>query len=132
MNYEKILNIPYKTFSVFTIIVISIVIAFLIVINIEVPDVYNTYGYFKDGSLVLNIPITYSDTILNGDYLKINKKNYNLELISISSLLMDTNTFTNYQEVSFRIPDSYPENLIVKTSIYYAKEKVLNKIKKLF
>lgn len=132
MNYEKLLNIPYKTYHIFLIIVTGVVIAFLILINIEVSDVYNTYGYIKEGSLVLNIPITYSDTILNGDYLKINEKNYDIELISISNILIEPNNYTNYQEITLRINDSYPENIVVNASIYYSKEKVLTKIKKLF
>ena len=132
MNYEKLLNIPYKTYHIFFIIVTGIVITFLILINIEVSDVYNTYGYIKEGSLVLNIPITYSDTILNGDYLKINEKNYAIELVSISNILIEPNNYTNYQEITLRINDSYPENIVVNASIYYSKEKVLTKIKKLF
>ena len=64
--------------------------------------------------------------------MKINEKNYDIELVSISNILIEPNNYTNYQEITLRINDSYPENIVVNASIYYSKEKVLTKIKKLF
>ena len=64
MNYEELLNIPYKPWKLFITMTIIIIICGLIIINIEIYDVYNTYAYYKEGNIVLNIPINYSDTIL--------------------------------------------------------------------
>ena len=49
----------------------------------------------------------------------------------MSDILIDTDTLVNYQEVIVASSKNYPENLIINISIYYNKEKVLDKIKKL-
>lgn len=131
MNYEELLNIPYKPWKLFITMTIIIIICGLIIINIEIYDVYNTYAYYKEGNIVLNIPINYSDTILNGEYFKIDDEKSDLEVLYVSDILIDTDTLVNYQEVIVASSKNYPENLIINISIYYNKEKVLDKIKKL-
>ncbi len=131
MNYEELLNIPYKPWKLFITMTIIIIICGLIIINIEIYDVYNTYAYYKEGNIVLNIPINYSDTILNGEYFKIDDEKSDLEVLYVSDILIDTDTLVNYQEVIIASSKNYPENLIINISIYYNKEKVLDKIKKL-
>lgn len=131
MNYEELLNIPYKPWKLLITMTIIIIICGLIIINIEIYDVYNTYAYYKEGNIVLNIPINYSDTILNGEYFKIDDEKSDLEVLYVSDILIDTDTLVNYQEVIIASSKNYPENLIINISIYYNKEKVLDKIKKL-
>ncbi|HIS11989.1 MAG TPA: hypothetical protein IAB40_02635 [Candidatus Onthocola stercoravium] len=131
MNYEELLNIPYKPWKLLITMTIIIIICGLIIINIEIYDVYNTYAYYKEGNIVLNIPINYSDTILNGEYFKIDDEKSDLEVLYVSDILIDTDTLVNYQEVIVASSKNYPENLIINISIYYNKEKVLDKIKKL-
>ena len=131
MNYEELLNIPYKPRQLLITMTIIIIICGLIIINIEIYDVYNTYAYYKEGNIVLNIPINYSDTILNGEYFKIDDEKSDLEVLYVSDILIDTDTLVNYQEVIVASSKNYPENLIINISIYYNKEKVLDKIKKL-
>ena len=131
MNYEELLNIPYKPWKLFITMTIIIIICGLIIINIEIYDVYNTYAYYKEGNIVLNIPINYSDTILNGKYFKIDDEKVDLEVLYVSDILINTDTLVNYQEIIVASKNDYPENLIINISIYYNKEKVLDKIKKL-
>ena len=131
MNYEELLNIPYKPWKLLITMTIIIIICGLIIINIEIYDVYNTYAYYKEGNIVLNIPINYSDTILNGEYFKIDDEKSDLEVLYVSDILINTDTLVNYQEVIVASSKNYPENLIINISIYYNKEKVLDKIKKL-
>ena len=131
MNYEELLNIPYKPWKLLITMTIIIIICGLIIINIEIYDVYNTYAYYKEGNIVLNIPINYSDTILNGEYFKIDDEKSDLEVLYVSDILIDTDTLVNYQEVIIASSKNYPENLLINISIYYNKEKVLDKIKKL-
>ena len=131
MNYEELLNIPYKPWKLLITMTIIIIICGLIIINIEIYDVYNTYAYYKEGNIVLNIPINYSDTILNGEYFKIDDEKSDLEVLYVSDILIDTDTLVNYQEIIIASSKNYPENLIINISIYYNKEKVLDKIKKL-
>lgn len=131
MNYEELLNIPYKPWKLLITMTIIIIICGLIIINIEIYDVYNTYAYYKEGNIVLNIPINYSDTILNGEYFKIDDEKVDLEVLYVSDILIDTDTLVNYQEVIVASSKNYPENLIINISIYYNKEKVFDKIKNL-
>ncbi len=132
MDCESLLRIPYKTYKIGILVVAIILGLFMILGNVEIYDVYNTNAYYKDKHLVFDIPITYSDTILNGEYLKIDGKKYDHEVIYVSDMLIDANTFINYQEVIVDIDEEFPENLVIMTSIYYDKEKVFTKLKKLF
>ena len=131
MNYEELLNVPYKTWKLLITMTIIIIICGLIIINIEIYDVYNTYAYYKEGNMVLNIPINYSDTILNGEYFKIDDEKVDLEVLYVSDILINTDTLVNYQEIIVSSAKDYPENLIINISIYYNKEKVFDKIKNL-
>lgn len=131
MNYEKLLNIPYKSFRVFLIIIAISIIVFISVLNIKVYDVYNTYAIYQNSHLILNIPINYSDTITNAEYFKIDDEKYEFEVLSVSEILVDTNAMINYQEVIISYDKVMPENTIVSVSIYYDQEKVLEKIKNL-
>lgn len=131
MNYEKLLNIPYKSFRVFLIIMAISIIVFISVLNIKVYDVYNTYAIYQNSHLILNIPINYSDTITNAEYFKIDDEKYEFEVLSVSEILVDTNAMINYQEVIVSYDKVMPENTIVNVSIYYDQEKVLEKIKNL-
>ena len=129
MTYEELTHIKYHVYQVFIILVIIALIMSLYTLKIEVYDVYNTKGYIKNSNLIINIPIDYSDTIINGEYLVINDEKYNFEVKNISDVLLSNNV--NYQEVVLEIDSDIPENSIVDTMIYHDKEKVAAKIKEL-
>lgn len=131
MNTEELLNIPYNVFKLIFIIAFLLIMVFVGILNVKVYDVYNTYAYYENGNIVLDIPITYSDTILNTEYFKITDKKYEFNVMAISDVLLNRESMINYQEVTVGVDDVYPEKAIVKVSIYYNKEKVLSKIKKL-
>ena len=129
MSYDELINIKYHVYQVFIILVGIALIVSLYALKIEVYDVYNTKGYIKNSNLIINIPIDYSDTIINGEYLVINDEKYNFEVKNISDVLLSNNV--NYQEVVLEIDSDIPENSIVDTMIYHDKEKVAAKIKEL-
>lgn len=129
MSYDELINIKYHVYQVFIILVGIALIMSLYTLKIEVYDVYNTKGYIKNSNLIINIPIDYSDTIINGEYLVINDEKYNFEVKNISDVLLSNNV--NYQEVVLEIDSDIPENSIVDTMIYHDKEKVAAKIKEL-
>ena len=80
MSYDELIHIKYHVYQVFIILVIIALIMSLYTLKIEVYDVYNTKGYIKNSNLIINIPIDYSDTIINGEYLVIMMKNIILKL----------------------------------------------------
>lgn len=129
MTYEELTHIKYHVYHVFIIMVIIAIGLTLYMLRVEVYDVYNTVGYIKNRSLVLNIPIEYSDTIINGEYLVIEDEKYTYEVKNISEILLSNNI--NYQEVVIDIENNFKENSIVDTNIYHDKEKVATKLKKL-
>ena len=129
MSVDRLLRIKYKKPINIVIVVIVIFIIVTLLLNKKIYDVYNTYGVISNNNLIVNIPINYSDTIVNGTKIKIENDYYDLNIISISNLLVGEGI--NYQEVRLKIEDEYQENMILKITIYYNKEKVLKKLMKL-
>ncbi len=129
MNYDELLNIKYKVYNGFLVLIILGIILTVYLFNNEVYDVYNTFGYINNDNLILNIPIEYSDTVVNGEYLMINDKKYNYEILNISEILQSNNI--NYQEVTLKFENQFLENMVLNTNIYHTKEKVFTKIKKI-
>ena len=133
MNYEELLRIDCIIYKKILIIAIIIIIIFLCLLNVTFYDVYNTKGYITNNNLVLNIPYDYSDTIAKGKYLKINNTKYNLKIIAVNSPIADTNSNLTYQQIIISLDEilNYKDNTILNVSIYYNKEKLLDKIKRL-
>ena len=133
MSYEELLRIDCKIYKKILIVVFGIIIIFLLLLNMNFYDVYNTKGYITNNNLILNIPYNYSDTIANGKYLKINNIKYNLKIITVNSPSVDINSNLIYQEIMVKLDENliYNDNTVLSVSIYYNKEKLLDKIKKL-
>lgn len=133
MSYEELLRIDCKIYKKTLIVVFGIIIIFLLLLNMNFYDVYNTKGYITNNNLILNIPYNYSDTIANGKYLKINNIKYNLKIITVNSPNVDINSNLVYQEIMVKLDENliYNDNTVLNVSIYYNKEKLLDKIKKL-
>ena len=133
MSYEELLRIDCKIYKKTLIVVFGIIIIFLLLLNMNFYDVYNTKGYITNNNLILNIPYNYSDTIANGKYLKINNIKYNLKIITVNSPSVDINSNLIYQEIVVKLDENliYNDNTVFNVSIYYNKEKLLDKIKKL-
>ena len=66
-------------------------------------------------------------------YLKINNIKYNLKIITVNSPSVDINSNLIYQEIMVKLDENliYNDNTVLNVSIYYNKEKLLDKIKKL-
>ena len=133
MSYEELLRIDCKIYKKTLIVVFGIIIIFLLLLNMNFYDVYNTKGYITNNNLILNIPYNYSDTIANGKYLKINNIKYNLKIITVNSPSVDINSNLIYQEIMVKLDENliYNDNTVLNVSIYYNKEKLFDKIKKL-
>lgn len=131
MKYLDLLNVKYKMpYSLLGIFLIFLVVIFSIA-NLLVCDVYNTYGSVYQNNIVVDIPIEYSDTIDNMEYLLIGDKKQIPEVLSVSEILLDSNSLINYQEFVLSNNADLIENMAYKITIYYNKEKVWEKLKKL-
>lgn len=131
MSYQELLNMKYKSYLYWHVGFIILILILIFLQNYEVYDIYNTYGYYDKGGIKFNIPFINSDIINNMEYLKINNENYEYQNISISEILLDQATLTNYQEVSIEGAKSFIDNQVLKVTIYHNKEKIIKKIQKL-
>ncbi len=131
MNYEELLHykVNYGYFWI-SFIVISIIIGGYI-LNIKVHDVIHLKG-ISDGEFVyVKIPIDYSDTLKNGEYIKIGTERHAFEIISISPIEVEPTNLIEYQEYTLKIDKDSLENEVMDITIYYMKEKILDKVKKI-
>lgn len=130
MHYHNLLNMPFKKpIFILGIISISCIISFW-TFNQKIYDVYNTLGYINNDYLIVNIPVSSPDTISQMEYIKIDNQKYDLKIASISEIMLDQNSLVNYQELRFKV-DKFYENQVMNVTIYYNKEKVLEKLKKI-
>lgn len=132
MNYHDLLNIRYRSLNKIIVLLIISVGVFSYIASREIHDVYHTYGYINNKNLVLNVPITNPDTLNKLEYLSIDNKKCSGKEVSVSEIFLDEKNLINYQTVTIKLDKKYPENRVLKVSIYYNKEKVLKKLKKLF
>ncbi len=130
MTYLDLLNIRYKVQGKIMLLMIFFLGLFLYVMNIKISDVYNTFGYIEESMLNINVPLDYSDTLNKMEFIKIDDKRSDLEILNISEILIDKENLISYQIISFD-GSKYKENQLVKVTIYYNKEKVWQKLKKI-
>lgn len=130
MTYLDLLNIRYKVKGKVFLSMIIFLGLLIYIINIKISDVYNTFGYVEENMLNINVPLTYSDTLNKMEFIKINDEKTDLEILNISEILVDKENLINYQVISLD-GSRYKENQLMKVTIYYNKEKVWQKLKKI-
>lgn len=128
-NYYTLLKIKYKNHFLIFVIWSILLLSIFLSITIKVYDSYTCYGIYQNENLYLNIPLSNSDNILKGKYLKINKVKYTYKINEISDLKYEGNI--NYQTYQISINETFKENEIVKITFYSNKEIIMKKIIKL-
>ena len=130
MNYRDLLNMRYSIKYYVLLLILLFILLSVFLSNKKIVDVYQTMGYVKDNTIVINI--TLSDTLLNNlDNITIDDSKYYINDLVISDILLDEINLINYQEIEINNYNNLEDNLIVPVTIYYNEEKVLTKIKKL-
>lgn len=112
-------------------IIVSIISTVIYVLNLELYDTKETYGYIENGLLITRLDVNTPDTINTMKYVVIGSKKYKTTLDKVGTLSVDKDTLTNYQEISLKINSTLRENQVFKIIILYNKEKVIKKVKKL-
>lgn len=125
-NYQKLLKIKHHNYFLLIVVITLISVFISYISNYKIYDKFNTYGVYKNGAIILNVEMEYSDTLFENNILKINKKEVDYEIVSLSDLLFDKNI--NYQEVILKTKETYQENKILNLTFYYNKEKIFKKI----
>ena len=125
-NYDYLLNIRFKYFSISIVIIGILMITLLLSIFIKTYTSYQTLGIYMQGVIVVSVPIENSDAVNNGDYLTINGKQFKYKIEDISELQVVN--FNNYQDYYININKNFRNNEVVKITFYYDKQIVLKKI----
>ena len=131
MSYLDLLNIKYKVKWGLIFIIIVIVSTIIYVLNLELYDTKETYGYIENGLLITRLDVNFPDTINTIKYVVIGSKRYKTTLDKVGTFSVDKDTLTNYQEISLKLNSILRENQVFKIIILYNKEKVIKKVKKL-
>lgn len=131
MSYLDLLNIKYKVKLGLIFIIIVIVSTVIYVLNLELYDTKETYGYIENGLLITRLDVNFPDTINTIKYVVIGSKKYKTTLDKVGTFSVDKDTLTNYQEISLKLNSTLRENQVFKIVILYNKEKVIKKVKKL-
>ncbi len=131
MSYLDLLNIKYKVKLILIFIIVSIISTVIYVLNLELYDTKETYGYIENGLLITRLDVNTPDTINTMKYVVIGSKKYKTTLDKVGTFSVDKDTLTNYQEISLKINSTLRENQVFKIVILYNKEKVIKKVKKL-
>ena len=131
MNYDVLLNMKIKYHLLFVILTIILICSFGYIINLKIFDTYNCKGIYNEDFIYINVPITYSDTLTKGNYLKINKEKYLYEIAEISEIEVDPTNLINYQTFKIKIEKEFINNELIDITIYSNKEKIIEKLKEL-
>lgn len=131
MSYLDLLNIKYKVKLGLIFIILFIISTVIYVLNLELYDTKETYGYIENGLLITRLDVNIPDTINTMKYVVIGSKKYKTTLDKVGTFSVDKDTLTNYQEISLKLNSTLRENQVFKIVILYNKEKVIKKVKKL-
>lgn len=131
MNCHDLINVRYKKRFVFLLLIILFIGTLSYISNLVLCDAYNTNGYVLNGELIIHVPVKNPDTLSNLEYIKILDKKYEASIINISEVLFDQSSLVNYQEITFDGNFDFKDNQVVLVTIYYNKEKVSEKMRKI-
>ncbi len=131
MNYLDLINIKYSCKKGLFVLTTVFIIVLVYVLNLNMYESFNTYGYVQDELLNIKISIQTPDMLTNLKYIKIGSNNYKVEIKEISDMLLDEENFINYQIVKMKIDERLNNNQVFEIGIFYNEEKVYKKILKL-
>lgn len=131
MNYLDLINIKYSFKISLFILSIAFIIILGYVLNLNIYESYNTYGYVQDELINIKISIENPDVLTSLKYIKIGSKNYNAEVKEISEVMLDKENIVNYQMAKLKIDERLNNNEVFKIGIFYNEEKVYKKLKKI-
>ena len=131
MNYLDLIYIKYSFKISLFILSIAFIIILGYVLNLNIYESYNTYGYVQDELINIKISIENPDVLTSLKYIKIGSKNYNAEVKEIGEVMFDKENIVNYQMVKLKIDERLNNNEVFKIGIFYNEEKVYKKLKKI-
>lgn len=129
MNYYKLKNIKYKNNALIIIFFGIVGILLFLLIFLQSYDNFVTYASFNGKNFIIPVKLENSDIISKAKILKIDDKNYNFSISSISEIFNEN--YINYQNYEITVPVKFKNNEVKKITFYYKKERMIKKILKL-
>ncbi len=128
IDYQMILNIKYKKYVV-EIIFLVILTVFLSISYAKYSySVFETKGIIKDDYLLVNLPITNSDTINRSEFLVIKGNSYSFSIESVDELFINGEYYYSYKIL---VDYTFFDKEVLNLYFYYDYESILFKIYKL-
>ena len=118
MNYLDLINIKYSCKKGLFVLTTVFIIVLVYVLNLNMYESFNTYGYVQDELLNIKISIQTPDMLTNLKYIKIGSNNYKVEIKEISDMLLDEENFINYQIVKMKIDERLNNNQVFEICIF--------------
>lgn len=126
-NYKSLLNMNYHRRYILILILFLLILLIFISFIISFYSHYNAYSISDGNYLLIDVPIDNSDALKKGKHIKIDNKKYDYELVEISQV--KNNGIINYQTYKIDVKNKFKKNMVLKTTFYYHRDKVINKIK---
>lgn len=130
MDYDDLLHIKVRYGFLLLCMVALFIGIGIYVLNLKVRDVLPLKGIYNDGLIYVEVPIDYSDTIKNGEYVKIDNEEYIYEIKAIGAMEVDASTFLNYQVFSISLDEEFLNNEVIDITFCFNEEKIFEKLKK--
>lgn len=131
MDYFDILIIKPKYKVKFIIMIIILIVILLFLFNFQVSNTLKLKGIINNNEIILNLPVKYSDTLIDGKFIKINNTKYLYKITNISPIKIDEQNMINYQTIHLKINEKLYQNQIIDITMFFQKEKLINKIKRI-
>ena len=130
MDYFSVLNLKPKYKGKYILITLVLIGLFIYILNLNIYDTLKLKGIVNNNLILINLPLQYSDTLIDGKFIKINDQRYSYQIKSISPLKIDESTLIKYQTIEIKVPRKNYQNEIIDFTIYTQKERIINKLKK--
>lgn len=131
INYDKLSNLKQINFKVLILIVIfSLFVLIFISFKIDIYNIGEFYGIYKNNKLNVQIDRKLSENIHNVDYIIFKKEKILIKNIDfINYEVIDNNIVEN---IELKLDKGLFDNEVGIVKFYYGKQKLINYILELF
>ena len=127
-NKYSLLNIrlKYNWFIVYSFINFLLIIA--ITSFVKTYDSLKYTGIVLDNKIVLKIPSSKLNSVINSEYIKIDDEKIEFLIESVGEIEYDEESLINYQIVILSTSNNYMDNLTLEITFYNNKQRIITKI----
>ncbi len=125
-NKQAFLKTKPRNLSLILLIILFCCLILLIYLTFtKIYDNYPTTGFIScNDTCVLT---TYLPSTITYDYLTINNKKKNYEILS-QDIVIPEDTLISLKKIIYQVNNDYLDNEIVNLNFYYNKQRIINKI----